>query len=92
MDFMINTEKTLEERFDDLKTIDLYVEIYFEGVRDVLNDIKVGHLIEYYNQTMEKCSQAMIEKKMDDAKYYHCFAHLIELNIKTRSLSELYEK
>lgn len=69
--------------------IKLYNEIHFADIREILAELDIYTLVSYKDSVLEMCSEALIKQQMDDAKYYQCFAHLLELNIMTHKVEEI---
>lgn len=67
----------------------LYIEIHFWDIVGILSSLDIYTLVSYKESALEMCSEALINKEMDKAKYYQCFAHLLELNIMTHKVEEI---
>ena len=66
-----------------------YNEVNFWDIKNILAELDIKTLVSYKDSVLELCSEALITKEMDKAKYYQCFAHLIELNIMTHKIEEI---
>jgi hypothetical protein len=67
----------------------IYIESQFADIKKIIGELDVKLLVSYLDTTKELCSDALIQKNMDKAKYYHCLAHLLELNLKSHRISEV---
>lgn len=67
----------------------LYIKIHFWDIVKILNELDIYTLVSYRETACELCSEAIINKQEDKAKYYHCLAHLLELNIMTHKVEEI---
>ena len=67
----------------------LYIEIHFWDIVPILTQLDIYTLVSYRDTTKELCSDAIVNKNSDKAKYYHCLARLLELNIMTHKVEEI---
>lgn len=67
----------------------LYIEIHFWDIVPILSLLDVYTLVSYRDTAKELCAEAIINKNTDKAKYYHCLARLLELNIMTHKVEEI---